>query len=149
MGKFTLAFFGFIVSFAIATNVWSADFGAVYQDAKIENAVISHMKDETGSKAVLRFTLTNTAFDKLTITGVSSDRHGISHIMAEISPNKFVELDSLSILSEEHLNMADAKIYIELENLDLPGGTDRSIRLNLVLLNGEMPFRARLIDPTH
>ena len=149
MGRFTLAFLGLLLSFVIATNVWAADFGTVYQDAKIQNAVIAPLPDTGSGKMVLRFNLTNTAVDKLTITGVSGDLHDASHIMAELGPDKFVELDSLSILSEEQLDMTSAGIHIELDNLRLPSGPDRTITLNLVLLNGEMPFKARLIDATH
>ncbi|WP_169545151.1 hypothetical protein [Sneathiella aquimaris] len=149
MGKITLVAFGLFFSFVFALNAKAMDYGIIYQDAAISNAVISPVKGDPDGKAILRFNLKNTAVDQLIIMGVTGSLHDGSKIMARMAPQKFVELDSLSLLSEEALNMKEAHIYIELENMKLPTGKSNLVDLSLILTTGEMPFKARLVNITN
>lgn len=149
MGKFTLAFLGFLISFVIATNVWSKDFGIAYQGAEIEDAVVVVSTVNGKPTARLQMTLTNTAVDKITIVGVRSTLHEGSKIFAQISPEKVTRIDTVSILSEEKLSMKEAGIYIQLDNMENPIPLSEQREFKLILVNGEMPFKAHITTPTH
>jgi len=149
MGKFTLAFLGFLISFVVATNVWSKDFGIAYQGAEIEEAVVVVSTVNGKPSARLQMTLTNTAIDKITIVGVRSSLHKGSKIFAQISPEKVTRIETVSVLSEEKLSMKEAGIFIQLDNLENPVPLSDKTEFRLILVNGEMPFKAHITTPTH
>lgn len=144
MGKSLKILVSFLALLAFATPGLAKDFTAVYQDAEIENATVSSVTKK--GVRTLQLKLTNTAVGNLTILGVKGASHKTSKIIAQLSAEKYVELDSLAILSEETLDMEGAGIFIQLHDIKAPIKSGSMIDLKLVLLNGEMPFQAHVTE---
>jgi len=144
MGKSLRLLICLLTAISFATPVVATDFVAVYQDAEIEKATVS--AEVNKGARTLQLTLTNTAVGSLTIIGVKGASHKNSKIVAQLGPAKYVELESLPILSEETLDMEDAGIFIQLHDMEAPLKSGTVIELDLILLNGEMPFRAHVLS---
>ncbi|MEH6405524.1 MAG: hypothetical protein V7750_19290 [Sneathiella sp.] len=143
MGKSLRLLISFLTVITLATPAFAKDFIAVYQDAEIAKAVVSAGANK--NVGTLQLKLTNTAVGSLTIIGVKGASHKNSKIVAQLGPAKYVELESLPILSEETLDMEDAGIFIQLHDMEASLKNGSVIELDLILLNGEMPFRAHVI----
>jgi len=144
MGKSLRFLISLLAIITLATPVVAMDFSAVYQDAEIERAVVS--AEVTKGVRTLQLTLTNTTVGNLTILGVKGPNHKKSKIIAQLGPAKYVALETLPILSEETLDMKDAGIFIQLQGMEAPLKKGSIIELDLILLNGKMPFRAHVVE---
>ncbi|MBL4907880.1 MAG: hypothetical protein JKX94_10545 [Sneathiella sp.] len=142
MGKTLTFMLSLLFAALIIAPVNAQDFGRVFQEAQIENATLSPANEKGIS--TLRLRLTNLAIGNLIIIGVKGSSHTNSRIMAEFEPDKYVKLDSLSIEAEETLDMADAKIFVQLLDMNIPVKSGDRMELKLVLANGELPFTARI-----
>ena len=142
MGKFLTLFFGLFVSTFMSLPAKAMDYGTVFQEAEILEAIMSPANKDGISTLKLRFT--NLALNNLTIVGVKSAHHSGSEIVAELDTEKFVTLDSLSVPAEETLDMEEAGISVHLLNMKTPYTHDGMIKLKLILTQGELPFKAHI-----
>lgn len=142
MGKTLTILLGLLLASVTIAQSQAQDFGAVFQEAQIEEATLSPTNEKGIS--TLRFRFTNLAIGDLTIIGVKGAGHANSRIMAELEPQKFVKLDSLLIPEEESLDMINAGIFVQLINMKKLVKSGDRIELKLVLTNGELPFTAQI-----
>lgn len=142
MGKFLTLIFGLVLASLFTVPANAMDYGSVFQEAEIEKATVSPANPQGVSTLRLRFT--NLALNNLTIIGVKSAHHSESEIMAELDPQKFVKLGSLSVPAEETLDMEEAGIFVYLKGMKAPVSPDGMIKLRLILTQGELPFEAHI-----
>lgn len=142
MGKTLCLLLSLILASVIAMPVKAMDFGTVFQEAEIGQAILSPTNEKGVS--ILQLRLTNLALGNLTIIGVKSAHHDNSKIVAELEPEKFVTLETLSIPAEETLDMMEAGIFVHLLNMKAPVNADGMVELRLVLTQGELPFMAHI-----
>ncbi len=143
MGKTLYILVSLLISAVFTAPAWSMDYGAVYQSAEIVEATLSPPGEDGTS--TLRFKVTNLTVRNLVILGVKSSGTSKSRIMVELEPEKFIALDSLSIESEEILDMNDAGIFVELGKLHVTPKLGDMVPLKLILMQGELPFTAHVI----
>ncbi len=143
MGKTLIILLGLLLATVTTVHAQAQDFGAVFQEAQIEEVTLSPANEKGIS--TLRFRLTNLAVGDLTIIGVKGVNHTNSRIMAELEPQKFVKLDSLLIPEEESLDMINAGIFVQLLDMKKLVKSGDRIELKLVLTNGELPFTAQIM----
>ena len=137
----TLSFFLLTVS---ATGALADDTDALYQSAEIEEAFLI-LSDDKGT-AVLRFKITNQTLSNLTILGVNGPGNVKSQILVKVDDTKYVELGSISIASEESLDLTSSHMSIRL--LELPDSFQKTgkIDLNIILSEGKLPFTAHIVN---
>lgn len=143
MGKTLTILLGLFLASITSAHAQAMDFGAVFQEAQIEEVTLSPANEKGIS--TLRFRFTNLAVSDLTIIGVVGANHSNSRIMAELEPQKFVKLDSLLIPEEESLDMINTGIFVQLIDMKKVGKPGDRVELKLVLTNGELPFTAQIM----
>ncbi len=119
-----------------------ADDPSLYQSAEIMDAVLTPA--ERGDTSLLKIRIRNERVDALTIMGVSGERHLQSIIIARLGERGYAALDSLYLPQEENLDIGSAHILIYLRKIIRPIHVGETIKLQLVLTRGELPFTAHV-----
>ncbi len=133
----------FLIFFLVFTpNVFADDTAANFQSAEIEDAVLT--LSDNGDYGDLRFRILNKGFDKITILGVAGIGNEQSTIMARLDDANYADLGSITLLSEENLDMTTSHMFIRLSNIRESLKAGQSIILRLILSNGELPFSAHI-----
>ncbi|WP_340151727.1 hypothetical protein [uncultured Sneathiella sp.] len=127
---------------ALGSNALADDTSANFQSAEIENAVLTLSDD--GAYGDLRLRIVNNCSDKLTILGVMGAGNGQSFIMARLDDINYANLGSITLLSEESLDLTTSHMFIRLSDFEEPLKVSQNIDLRLILSNGELPFSAHV-----
>lgn len=130
------------LSLAFGSNVFADDTNANFQSAEIEDAVLTLSGD--GAYGDLRLRIVNNSSGKLTVLGVTGPGNGQSFIMARLDDVNYADLGSITLLSEESLDLTTSHMFIRLSNIAEPLKAGRTIELRLILSNGELPFSAHI-----
>ena len=131
-----------IFFWAFGSNVLADDTNAIFQSAEIENAVLT--LSDHGNYGDLQFRILNKSFNKLTILGVTGIGNEQSAIMARLDDINYANLGSITLLSEENLDLTTSHMFIRLSNIEESLKAGQSIKLKLILSNGELPFSAHV-----
>lgn len=127
---------------ALGSNALADDTSANFQSAEIENAVLTLSDD--GAYGDLRLRIVNNSSDKLTILGVMGAGNGQSFIMARLDDINYANLGSITLLSEESLDLTTSHMFIRLSDFEESLKVSQNIDLRLILSNGELPFSAHV-----
>jgi copper(I)-binding protein len=123
-------------------NIFADDTNANFQSAKIEDAVLT--LSSKGYYGDLRFHIFNNSLDKLTILEVTGAGNERSTIMARLDNVNYADLGSITLLSEESLDLTTSHIFIRLFDIEEPLKAGQTVKLRLILSTGEIPFSAHV-----
>lgn len=104
-----------ILSFQLASPVFSDEITETYDSIRIENAYIQ--TDPQSPVSFLRLRIANQSSGDLTLLKIKSERFERAEILMNVPGKGAVEVDGLTILQEETLALDTSHIRIELSNL--------------------------------
>lgn len=120
--------------------VYASNNNATFQSVDIQRATLTLADD--GMTAILRFSIRNETPDTLTFLGVRSSVFEQSEILVKLEASKTLKLSSLSIASEEMLDLTTNHIFVKLKSMKPLYKMPDEIEMLLLLVDGELPFLA-------
>ena len=126
----------------LSAPVWASNNSVTYQSVDVQEATLTPSKD--GLTAILRFKFRNETPETIVLLGAIAPSFGTSEILVKLSDQKTQKLASLSIPSEELLDLTTNHIFIKLSGGKLLDRSQREITLRLALTSGELPFVAHV-----
>ncbi len=121
-----------------------ADDPSVYQTVEIEHAVI--MPSKSSDKSLLKLFVRNVSSGNVTILGISSPSKAGATILVKVDENKYSELSSLTLTTEEGGDFTSSHMVFRLEDSFNSLKANKKLQLKLILSNGEIPFTAHIAE---
>ena len=112
-------------------------YGLVIDSVRVDSA-------PTGGATILRVRIVNDAAEPLILLGAEAQSVGASRILARTQHAGRAVLDSITIPSEEMLDLGSNHLLIELSNLKRPFRKGETISLALSFLRGTVPIEAHV-----